>query len=358
MKMLQRGVLYSLILSSLNLFAMEFVARQQLDVDTCIENVRDQIDENILGITKDSCGRSLQVMFLSWYKNRWLTDTQAMQEMKRIESYIPSNMSDSHRRRVFYTLVTQHWYVDYLDKALMRDKINDLGSVTGLTIDTMNNNTDDSIAQERAHNLARSQFFNALMSKKLTDIMPRVLDDIHFTILYGDNDIQPNSLVMSADSQYLRATDCTGTHMTWELKTGDKVNPEKIDLVTQWVRGRMYCDDYKNSLFGLYDHTFEEQYRVVDKNDNYCAMVTHPDMAINGEFFPKEAAHNRKAIILFKRPQEQSYLCQKAFDNSYMNSVNLVKLDMSKTLENIEGFAKNNLKGRIKNRIKELAPTK
>jgi hypothetical protein len=335
---------------------------EQLTVETCVENIRDIIDEKHLKIAKDVCLRSLQGACISWCRNQYLTYKKATTEMQQIESYIPSNMQNNNRMRVLDTLVVKHWYVNYLIQALVRQKSNEFENVTGFTIDTLYCGAqscsvrDENIVEKSVSHEAWNVFFDNIEKKRLIDIMPRILDDIHFTVLYGNSAIKSSSLMISSDSKYVRATDDTKSYMIWDTETGETVDSAQIASQNiAWVSGHMYADDRKNSAFGVYGNTLEEGYRVINTTDTYCAITTHPDMVINGEFFSKAIARNRKAIILFKRPQMVSYLCQKAFNNSYLRSNELLQLSQSDTFKAIEGFPRKNLERFIENRRKKLA---
>ena len=283
--------------------------------------------------------------------------------MNKIESYIIA--ADTDKKSVLHKLVTQHWYVNYLMQALVCKKVEELDDITGLTIDKLYDDqlyvdSDENDAKRIASNVVYKLFFDNAIGKKLTAIMPTVLSNIHFTVLYGPHgNINPSSLSMSANGKYLRATDDNNNHSIWDMKTGEIINSLQIERI-EWISGHKY-EDYKHkdkAVLGGYSCLFEERYRVIDNDDNYCAMVTNPYMSIDSEFFPRDIAHNRKAIVLFKRPEVASYLCQKAFDNSYIRFADLVNLSDSKAFKAVEGFPQKNLERIIGNRIQQLTSKK
>ncbi len=355
---LQRSFLYIVMLNSFCLFAMKYEDVNKLNSDIYAADIRDIIDRDHLGINEDVCFRKLIGVCVSWYKNKLLTYQKATDEMNKIESYITKDMD---KKSVLQKLVAQHWYVNYLMQALVYKKTEELDDITGLTIDKLYDDelhvdSDDNGAQRIASNGASKLFFGKDINKKLTAIMPTLLSDIHFTVLYGPHgNIEPSSLGMSANGKYLRATDDNNIHSIWDMKTGEIINSLQIESI-EWVNGHNYVDyEHKNNaLLGGYSCIFEERYRVSDKHDNYCAMVTNSYMPIDSEFFPIDVAHNRKAIVLFKRPEVASYLCQKAFDNSYIRVAELVNLSDSKAFKAIEGFPRKNLERIIGNRIGQL----
>lgn len=358
MVMLQRAFLYIVMFNSFCLFAMKYDDVSKLNADTCAADIRDRIDRDHLGVNEDACFRRLSGSLFSWFRNKFLTYKIATKEMNKIESYIPK---DADKKSVLQKLVAQHWYMNYLMQALVCQKVEELDDITGRTIDRLYSDELYGVSDENgAKKIASKLFFDNAIGKKLIDIMPTVLSNIHFTILYGPHgNINPSSLGMSANGKYLRATDDDNIHSIWDMKTGEIINSLQIENI-EWIRRHKYVDyEHKNNaLLGGYSCMFEERYRVIDNDDNYCAMVTNSYMPIDSEFFPIDAAHNRKAIVLFKRPEVASYLCQKAFDNSYIRFAELVQLSGSKAFNAVEGFPQKNLERIISNRIQQLTPKK
>ena len=349
-----------LMFCCINLQAMEFFG---VIKDDTVQTIWDKIDREHVGVSNCVMNlhwhlRSAVGSLLSICKGRlMMTPERAKKEMNAIESYISSN-DDVDKKDVLQKLIAQHWYVNYLIQALACNTFNELEYVTGETIDTVYNDVDEKISQRLARFKAYNMFFNKSQDWKLIDIIPQVISDIHFTVLYHSHgDVQPDSLKMSSDGKYLQATTTDKLNITqvWEMQTGKTVNELDIN-VEQWNRGMTYADHshYEQAALGGYSCSPIERYRVCDKEDNYCAMVAHPYMSIDSEFFPKDVVHNSKAIILFKRPKEVSYLGQKAFDNSYTKIDELKALENSKIINDIQGFPKENLKRVIENRITEL----
>jgi hypothetical protein len=347
MKMLQRVFLYSLMLCSLNVFAMEDV---QFNSDTCAENIHNLIDKDFLGMSEDMCFRPVVGTILSWCRSIGLTSEQAAQEMSKIESYIPGEQCVD-RWHVLCKLSTDHWYVHYLMCALVRSKMNELEGVTGLTVDQVYSNNGENDTQKIVNNVAHTRFYNNVIDQPLIEIIlaeSLELPDIHCITLNG-SDIRPLSLCMSSDSKYLRAID-NEQYVVWNMNTGEKIDLVKIiHQNIEWSTGDPYADDThaKKHIFGNYAYTFQGKYKVIDEKNNYCATVRDPDF--DGCC---------KTIILCKRPQEASYICQKAFYNSYTQVNTLNELSESAAMKVIEGFPRKNLETLISTRIKQLTPTK
>lgn len=344
--------LHIVMLSFFSLCGMEHADFDKIIDDRCVEDICNTIDRDHLGISENICFKSIMRAGLSWYKNKFLTYQKAIDEIDKIQNYIPVMNDEKH---VLQKLVAQHWYVNYLMQALVYKKIYDFEDVTGSTIDRVC--ATENIAERIALSCAYKSFFCKPLRGKLTAMIPSVVSDIHFTVLYGPHgNLKPSSLAMSSDGIYLRATDCNNVDSVWNMETADLVDKSNLSEDTKWTCAYSYEDhyQYKNATFGMYC-TFTERYRVTDKNDNYCAMVSNSCMPIDSEFFPVEVARNPKAIILFKRPKNVSYLCQKAFDNSYLKKEELRKLRDSETIKGIKGFPQKNLEKLINNRIEQSA---
>jgi hypothetical protein len=361
------------MLSSFNLFTMEHEMLATLaNVDSsakvistqeiALNKVWDSIDRNLVGVsdcvTRNNCVlASLVGTCLTVYKGRKIKPKQSVDEMNRIKTWIESAIeSDKSRCCIFKTLVDRHWYVQYLMQALVDENVHHLECVTGNTIDELYDKysgANENKMQDIAIAAAYKKFFDDnLDKKKLTDIMPLVMSDIHFTVLYHPNkkDIKPDSLKMSSDGKYLRAADERNIYLKLEMETGKSLGINGIDSI-EWISGKT---DAQESVFGVYSCVAMDRYKVVDKKDMYYAQVSDAYTVIDSEFFKKEDQNNPQAIILFKRPQKISYLCQKAFDNSYGNSKELQALRDSRAYKSVEGFPKENLARVIENRIKQL----
>ena len=75
-----------------------------------LNEIRDKIDENHLGITKDIQFRGARGALYSYYKSYFLTHQQVIDEMNTIESYLPTD----NKEHLLKKLEEKHWYVNYL----------------------------------------------------------------------------------------------------------------------------------------------------------------------------------------------------------------------------------------------------
>ncbi len=331
--------------------------------DNILQKIWDKIDRDYVKVGDSVMNRypylrPLVGSALSLCRAYCITPEQAKNVLWKIETDVALEINDKkYGKSILNELAVGHWYVQYLMQVLADRAVCTLEGVTGLNIDALHHNTHEELVQEIAFSKARTTVFDKNLGQKLIDIVPQTISDIHFTVLYHPHgNVNPDSLQMSDDDKYLQAKADNGVFAVWEMHTGEIIKASQID-VKQWNRVKTsYIDDnhQKRSLFGVYACESVERYRVVDTNDNYCAMMSDAYTSIDSEFLPKEAQNNPQAIIVFKRPQEVSYLCQKAFDNSYTSIKALQTLRDSAAMEAITGFPRKNLKRVIDNRIKAL----
>ena len=159
--------LYSLIINSFCLTAMDSNDRAVIAYN--YEIVRNKVDYNHLGIGKTTCFRPIIGSYLSYYKTILLPKEKVAAEMKRIQTYIPSN---DHRKAVLLMAAREHWYVNYLMQALIIEKVKKIHSAKGTTIDKLcfpDFTSDINGMNEIIHKLAYAAFFENSSLKSFTD---------------------------------------------------------------------------------------------------------------------------------------------------------------------------------------------
>jgi hypothetical protein len=341
MTIMKKYFLCALILNTVSLFGMldfqyeeyvfsgDYGSMLSSEETVCSRKIRDTIDQNHLGIGKFTCCRSFLGSIKSYYKTTLLSKEIAAKEIERIESYISSYINkisfNINRKTIFKRLVEKHWYVNYVVQVLIKEKIKEFEAVKGSTLDqlyTPDFSNDINGVNEMVYNKAHESFFKDMHRKNEVEILLLPFTDIHFTALYGHtNKINPSSLIMSSDSAYLKSKDIDNKKIVWEMKTGAQVylTNKKIE----WSSG--YVPPYMQPC-------------AIDKNDRYYAT------SINTAFTrPVNIDKKRPAIILYTRPEERSYLCQRAFENHQNNHAELIALKDSDNFKKIEGFPRTNL---------------
>lgn len=306
--------------------------------DVAAEDVCNAIDKNFFGVDKNACFKTLIGSLCSLFYGNALTHDLAVADIKKIVSYIPLNVDQGN---VLRRTVEKHWYAHYVMQVLIREKIKEFKNIKGSTIDKLYNFIGENVSEIMVYNDARKLFFdNSGIEHLLHNNGPagtftgvnynflyeptHKFEDIHFTFLYGhDKEILPALLVMSSDSKYLRSTDVGSSEIIWDIREGTTVNLEKEDSdKIKWDSGSQYW--YNN-----------KQYCVIDKTNNYYATA-------NNSYLPFKLK-NKPVIILFKRPQEISYLCQNVFCNNVWDRTELASLFNSESIKKIEGFPQKNL---------------
>ncbi len=355
---IKRYFLPVLMINSFCLFAME---TDLIDVGIEVEQIRDKIDQDHLGMSKDIWFRGIRGTCKSLYKSIGLAQDAIEEEMLKIESYISVN---ADKELVLKKLEQRHRYVGCLLQVLVWAKIAEIEEVKGSTIDKLCMSTDETGFKKIVHAYALQKFFSDRDKHKYVDgsewnwLMSNLSrsNDIHFTVLYEHKSaIQASTLATSSDGKYLQSTDCGGNKIIWDMQQGVKINNADIQHeCLEWVPAS-WCRD-----------SGTKRHFVLDETENYYATSNITDIP-QGMVFPYEAVwgvpvanlpvkikENVPAIVLFKRPQEISYLCHQAFYKSKKSRDELIALRDSKSLAAIEGFPQKNLKNRIENSINKI----
>ena len=132
MTTIKKYFLYACIFNAINLSAMD------LQLDTHVEKISKKIDVNHLGINKYFCCRSTIISpVLSILYTTNLSEKNAAAEIKKIRSYIPSNITTDENKQIFSQLTEKHLYVHYLIENLIHDQFSQFKNVKGSTIDTL-----------------------------------------------------------------------------------------------------------------------------------------------------------------------------------------------------------------------------
>ena len=296
----------------------------------CSRKIRDTIDQNHLGIGKFTCCRHFLGSIASYYKTCLLSKKAAKQEIQKIEAYIPKA---GNSKDIFQKLVARHWYVHYVVEALVKEKIKKFENVNGFTIDklyTPDFSKDINGVKEMIHIKAKQSFFKDIVVKNQLEASYRKFADIHFTVLYGHTQkINPSSLIMSSDSKYLKSKDMLGNKIIWLIKTGEQAH--------------LNDEEYKNIQWSSINIPPYLSPCAIDNNNHYYATSIKTPFASSVKVDP-----NKPAITLYQNPGEQSYLCQRAFENN-QESYGLERdkerlaLKDSNCFKAIKGFPRGNL---------------
>lgn len=348
---IMRYVLCVLFLNVVGLSAMEFSEQEQ--IDSCVEDVRNKIDEELLGISKNIYFRGLIGTAASWLIADSLTKEGRVEAMQKVESYI--ELKDK-KEMILETLIAKHWYVYYVMQTLVGRKVKKFESARGCDIDTRYDYTEQEVFQRIVHNIALNTFLDkAGIKKSFYECVPQgISHDIHTIVLYGHNaEISPSSLVMSDNSKYLRSEDCNGKFIVWDMEEGVKVDlsQEQWNSI-KWTPGRWVNN---------------KQYGVIDKSDSYYAVTSKywlkraKGSSEIAEYFtdyigniPVKVNANAPAIILYQRPSIESFCGQQVYNNCKWDGDELDELLASNSCKNIKGFPGKNLKERIELRKEKL----
>jgi len=342
MVVIKRYFLYGLMVSSFSLLAMENNINQR-DIDRYVKDVGDMVDLSFLNFNEDLiCGfphiKSLIGSFLSVCKGKLLTLEKAISDINLIKAYFMQKVPKELRKPVFTEIIKQHWYVHYLIQTLVNKRCEELENVKGSTIDALYNpahvqiDVVDNDVREMVYGKAMAQFFVKAGIHNPLDCVPmNKFEAVHSIVLYGHtNDIHLASLVMSLDGKYLKSMDRMANEIVWDMQKGARVNVANLLAIAydtiKWTPG-FWVD--------------RKMYGVIDKTDTYYAVSTC-----------RQDFQNDPAIVLFKRPQDVSYMCQKAFENS-KNNQELIALRDSEIIKSIEGFPQDNLKKLIVDQINQ-----
>ena len=349
MTAMKKYFLYVFMLNSLCLNAMD---NNSAGIDLYIEEICDTIDKNHLKLDyrKNSWFKPIVGAIYSYYKSHFLNKEIATAEIETIESYIPSHINKAD---ALNGLVEKHWYVDYLMQLLLKEKLDELEQVTGSTIDALykpdftNDNTD---IKEIIYQTASTTFFSASGIYKPIYYIPNRNNDIHYTVLYGHiHEINPHSLIMSSDGNYLRTKDYNKQSIIWDTKNGIQTTLNKNKKIT-WRSG-----SYRDF--------------TMDINKNYCAISINNSGIATGEGHSPSSLeemerpgklrvkvdYRKPAIVLYKCPEEISHLCQNAFYKSKNDLAELTALLNSNSMQAIEGFPRKNLQKLIASRVSQLS---
>lgn len=334
--MIKRYFLYTLMGSSLCLFAMENSQSVKDKMNAEVQRIVQKINEDHLSANQDTYLLPLKSWY-DFYDAVYLTDEQVESEMDMIASYVQWEFD---KESVLQELIKEHWYVEHLMKRLVAKKIDNFNKATGSTIDALFNSADDSDLKKIVHECVKKHFSHEFsINTPLLDDIPMESLGIHFTVLDGSNQIKLSSLEMTTDGKYVRATKYDKAHITWDTRSGNTV-----DLLreSQNIQNINWIPAEKSGDFGGW-YPEGKMYSVAT-TENYHATAKKTSMI--------------KAITLIKRPELISHLYQKALDNSKGNLQELKALKNSKKMSAIEGFPQQNIKTEIAKRIAKLESAK
>ena len=236
---------------------------------------------------------------------------------------------------------------------LLKEKLDELEQVTGSTIDALYKpdfTNDSASIKQIIHQTAYKNFFSTSGIYGLLHDIPNKNNDIHYTVLYGHiHDVNPHSLIMSSDGNYLRTKDYNKQSIIWDTKNGIQTTLNKNKKIT-WRSG-----SYRDFTMDI-----NKNYSAISINNSGIATgedhspSSLEEMEMPGKLRVK-VDYNKPAIVLYKRSQEISHLCQNAFYNSEDNLAGLTALFNSKSMQAIEGFPQRNLKKLIASRVSQLS---
>ncbi len=335
--------------------------------------IRDILDKQ-LGVDTTSFFRRLTGSVKSYSATTFLSQQQINQKMNDIESHvmessITKEASPDTKKEIFKILLENHWYVHYLVQASVQKEVKKFEKATCSTLEQLLNPdfSNDIIGIKKLiYDQAREIFIN---EKGLNNPLERVpydrSGDIHFTVLYGDtHQIQSQSMIMSTDGKYLKATDVNDLTLTWDIIRGililfpaawDETKGKTTTEIPQDIK-------WKSGYVPKYMHDC-----TMDETNNYAAFNIHGSGLLVGKnyeprslaemgtsAFPVEINDYRSAIIIFKRPTLQSYLYQQIFTRNINDLKQLSCLYQLLHDFTIEDFPRKNLKRLIFYRIQHL----
>ncbi len=131
MTTIQKQFLCVLAFNAFSLSAMEN------ENEIVIHKINNKIDRQHLGIGKYDCCRGIKSAIASYYHACSLSEEKSAAEIQKIQSYIPTNLPDNAKKRIFSELTEKHDYVHYLTQNLVRHKFEQFKNVKGSTIDAL-----------------------------------------------------------------------------------------------------------------------------------------------------------------------------------------------------------------------------
>lgn len=306
-----------------------------------IEHLRDQIDEKHLGVNKSSWTRALAGSYASWSKASTLNTQDAIDELKKIESYVPANYACSY---TYEGLAARHRYVRALVEKIVHHEADQCRNVKGSTIDAILN------PNKKIDNL--SPVMTAFIMQK---VKPEVLDRLDcrladIKIFFRESDIQliplvakkpvnvsKGDLVTSTDGKYAKSTDSDGDTIIWDLENGCSIEVPRSPVIWERRRSREEYDPHA----------------VIDGTDEHAIFTdARCYTPIN---FVKNSGSEGYLMVLFKRPTKESRLCRQAFLKNKGNKEELHQLLNSEAFKKIKGFPADNLKFLIDKELAALA---
>jgi len=328
-----------------------------MDTNMYVEKIRDMIDQHHLGINKETCFRPFIGAYLSFFKSNNLSKEKITDEMQKIESYFPKNISNN--KEIFKKLIEKHWYVYYLLFELVTQKLGDFRSVNGSTLDnlyapnfTQDINGVQEMIHEQTYTIIKSELTKEINITPLTQLnfcSNKTYRAIHFAGLYTyDKPINRSFLTMSTNGKYLAFNDTHNDIIIWKMKTGNKVEVSEITHNNlQWSQTSLnekVCEPFIINQTGSYGATVSTMLDI--KIESY----------INANGAVVNFDKNKSVIILYKKPTEISCLCQQAFQKSKHNLEELISLKNSSSIKKIKGFPRKNLELLIEKQITWLSP--
>lgn len=327
---IKQYLLCGLLLNVVGLSAMELSEQDQIDL--CVEHVRDKIDEEILGVSKDIYFRGLIGTVASWWAADDITKEDTIATLQKVESYIELK---NNKEIVFKKLIKRHKYVAHLMQYLADDKLEELRLVTGSTIDELccseHKNIFEKIIEECA--IAKLSY-----EERIRNMVYGLCDKTDVTVLYGSTGhLFPVDI--SYDSKYLLSRDDQRNKIVWDMETGAKTNSVYEDI--RWT----------------FDHSSDAQVDVM-RHGNYCAMSMPKNSvpmyvwdSVKSKKVPVQIKKNSSAIVLIQMPQDMSFVLRQALQNSKYDDKHLLALRKSKAIQKITGFVQDNIKEVVTNQI-------
>lgn len=324
-------------------FETEF-NRKQLQhyyADKKAEELRDYIDTNVLCIATNTFYRRSLGFCVSYYYS-YFKQISPDYELAQI---FPT---EDCKALAYEKLMRKHFLFSSLVQKSVADRIIKLSQVNGFNLDAILAYQETNILptvlntfiQKMTQNIYRNTH---QLNQPITTISFDAENDIHYICLKECKElISQQNLLMSPNSDYLRAVNANGKSIIWSMKTGDVVSLQNEKSIN-WTRFYEHNDYCRNQ-------------RTIDRDQRYMATQgmtwawgtdeMHRIIAKAQEnFFP--------AIVLFKCPSFISHLCQTAFVNSKGNKFALEALKNSNTVRQLQDFPKKQLEDRIAQELKD-----
>ena len=202
---------------------MELRKTPELDPAECsFEFVRNKIDTDLLGLDKNSWGRPFWGSYVSWRKASTLDGVAALNELKKIEKYVPT---DCLSVVVYQGLFNRHWYFHDVSLKATSYQYEQFCGINGSTLDALIRVPKECVSMVgkiRMNIIAEMMYSHECFNQFHT---------LGLAIPYK---IDVNNLLTSTDGYYLKGVDERNNELIIDLENGQIV--ESCHKGTRWTR--------------------------------------------------------------------------------------------------------------------------